>query len=106
MTDEQFEKLSEKILSGEEKKEINETVEKWKQKAEKKERRGKIRRKIVYEKLVDRMRAEDISISELAKKIGITYVSLNNKITGHTPFLGREINKILDLFHCEYRELF
>lgn len=46
------------------------------------------------------------SPAELAKQLGITYQSLNNKLNGRSDFTRKEMQKIIDIYDLSSEETY
>lgn len=57
--------------------------------------------KMVYRKLLARMALMDISKTEVAQRIGVSYTTLYNKLCGVTDFTLSEALLIKNLLSCE-----
>lgn len=66
----------------------------------------KERRITLKERLLEVIYDSMSSPAELAKQLGITYQSLNNKLNGRSDFTRKEMQKIIDIYDLSSEETY
>lgn len=60
----------------------------------------------VYPKLKYYRAEYNLSMEDMAKKLNISKNAYFQKENGYTPFYLEEIKKILDIFNCNFNDIF